>query len=43
MILKVLISFKETNSKDLVFNNVVIIKGFYINIILKTLIIKVKV
>ena len=42
MILKVLISFKGTNSEDLVFNNVVIIKGFYINIVLEALIIKVR-
>jgi len=42
VILKVLISFKGTNSEDLVFNNVVIIKGFYINIVLEALIIKVR-
>ena len=43
MILKVLISFKGINNKDLILNNVTIIKGFYINIILKALIIKAKV
>ena len=42
MILKVLISFKGTDNKDLILNNVAVIKGFYINIILKTLIIKTK-
>ena len=40
MILKVLISFKGTNSKDLILNNVAVIKGFHVNIILKALIIK---
>ena len=38
-----LISFKGTDSENLILNNIAVIKGFYINIILKTLIIKVKV
>jgi len=40
VILKVLVSFKGTNSKDLILNNVAVIKGFYINIVLKALITK---
>jgi len=40
VILKVLISFKGTNNKDLILNNVTVIKGFYINIDLKALITK---
>ena len=42
MILKVLISFKGINSKDLILNNIAVIKGFHVNIILKALIIKAK-
>jgi len=42
VILKVLISFKGINSEDLILNNVIIIKGFYVNIILKALITKAK-
>ena len=40
MILKVLTSFKGTDNKDLILNNVTVIKGFYINIVLKALITK---
>jgi len=39
----VLISFKGTDNEDLMLNNVTVIKGFYINIILKALITKVRV
>ena len=42
MILKGLISFKGTDNKDLILNNVTVIKGFYINIVLKALITKIK-
>jgi len=36
----VFVSFKGTNNKDLKLNNIAVIKGFYVNIILKALIIK---
>jgi len=42
VILKVLTSFKGTDNEDLVLNNVAVIKGFYINIVLKALITKAK-
>ena len=42
MILKVLISFKGTDNKDLMLNNIAVIKGFHVNIVLKALITKVK-
>jgi len=41
VISRVLISFIRANIKDLVFNKVVIMEGFYVNIILKALIVKV--
>ena len=34
------ISFKGTDNEDLVLNNIVVIKGFHVNIVLKALIIK---
>jgi len=43
VILKVLISFKGTDSEDLIFNNIAVIKGFYINIVLEALITKARV
>jgi len=40
VILKVLISFKGIDNEDLMFNNVAVIKGFYVNIVLEALITK---
>ena len=40
IILKVLISSKGTDSEDLILNNVAIIEGFHVNIILEILITK---
>jgi len=42
VIFKVFVSFIGADIKDLVLNKVAIIEGFYINIILKTLIAKIK-
>ena len=41
VISRVFISFIGVNTEDLVFNKVTVMEGFYINIILKALIIKV--
>jgi len=41
MIFRVFISFTGANIKDLVLNKVIIVEGFYINIILKALITKI--
>jgi len=38
----VLTSFKGTDNKDLIFNNVTVIKGFHVNIVLKALITKLE-
>ena len=38
-----LISFKGTDNEDLILNNIAVIKGFHVNIVLKALIIKVRV
>ena len=35
VILKVLTNFKGTDSEDLILNNVAVIKGFHINIVLR--------
>jgi len=42
IISKVLISFIRADTEDLILNEVVIIEGSYVNIILKALIIKVR-
>jgi len=41
VIFKVFISFTGADTEDLVFNKVTVVEGFYINIILKALIVKV--
>ena len=37
------ISVKGTDSEDLILNNITVIKGFHVNIVLKVLIIKARV
>jgi len=41
VIFRVFISFMGVNTEDLMFNKVIIVEGFYVNIILEALIIKV--